>query len=197
VAILRERLHRAEEIAREVSVRDLLTGAVNRRGLELVAGPLIHNARRQGEAAHCLFLDVDGFRGLNEAAGAPAGDEALRGVAEALGGAVRSTDVVARWSGDAFVVVGPGTGTSPLELERRVQAHLMESPPVPEDVWVPRVSIGSATLVPWDEGDLASLLRRAEQDMRLRRTLRRQRGDRERGTVASPPQRPVPGGAEH
>lgn len=197
VHVLTERLGRSELAAREVAVRDAMTGAVNRSGLELVAVPLIHHARRQGEAAHCLFVDVDGFRAINDAAGPHVGDELLRAVAAAVMSAVRSTDVVARWSGDEFVVVGPGTGTSPLELERRVHAHLAQVTPVPAEVWTPRVSIGSATLVPWDEGDLASLLRRAEQDMRLRRSLRRQRADRDGGTVAAPPNWPVPGNAEH
>lgn len=195
--LLEGRLERAENAAREVAVRDQLTGAVNRIGLELVAGPLIHHARRQGEAAHCLFVDVDGFRDLNEAAGPTAADDVLRAIAVALLGAVRSTDVVGRWSGDEFVVVGPGTGTSPLELERRVHAHLAQTPPVATEIWTPRVSIGSATLVPWDEGDLGSLLRRADQDMQLRRSLRRQRADRDGGSVAPPPPpRPVAGDAE-
>ena len=90
--LLEGRLERAENAARDVAVRDQLTGAVNRIGLELVAGPLIHHARRQGEAAHCLFVDVDGFRDLNEAAGPTAADDVLRAIAVALLGAVRSTD---------------------------------------------------------------------------------------------------------
>jgi diguanylate cyclase (GGDEF)-like protein len=187
VTLLDARLAATEETARDAAVRDQLTGAVNRRGLEMVAGPMLQNARRQGEAVHCLLVDVDDFRHVNAEAGTQAGDEVLRGVAAALAVAVRTTDVVARWSGDEFAVVGPGTGTSPLELERRVHAHLAESPPLPADVWEARVSIGSATLVPWDEGDLAALLRRADQDMRLRRSLRRQRTDREGGSVASQP----------
>jgi diguanylate cyclase (GGDEF)-like protein len=158
---------------------------------------MVENARRQGEAAHCLFVDVDGFREVNERHGAAAGDAVLRALAAALAVAVRTTDVVARWTGDEFVVVGPGTGTSPLELERRVHASLTETPPLPPELWTARVSIGSATLVPWDEGDLGSLLRRAEQDMRLRRSLRRQRADRNGPEISAPSHRPVAGNAEH
>jgi hypothetical protein len=54
-----------------------------------------------------------------------------------------------------------------------VRSAVKETPPVPEQVWAGRVSAGSSTLVPWDEGDLDSLLRRSEQDMSLRRSLRR------------------------
>jgi diguanylate cyclase (GGDEF)-like protein len=197
VGLLTSRLLAAQEAARTDSVRDRLTGAVNRRGLDMVAAPMVENARRQGEAAHCLFVDVDGFREVNERHGAAAGDAVLRALAAALAAAVRTTDVVGRWSGDEFVVVGPGTGTSPLELERRVHASLTEAPPLPPELWTARVSIGSATLVPWDEGDLASLMRRAEQDMRLRRSLRRQRADRNGPEISAPSHRPVAGNAEH
>jgi diguanylate cyclase (GGDEF)-like protein len=194
--LLEARLRAADEAARESAVRDHLTGAVNRRGLEMVATPMVQNARRSGEAVHCLLVDVDGFRQVNEQAGPEAGDDVLRAVTVALEATVRTTDVVARWSGDEFVVVGPGTGTSPLELERRIHAQLAAAPPLPSEVWPARVSIGSATLVPWDEGDLASLLRRADQDMRLRRSLRRQRAERDGGRIAAPPA-PVEDGADH
>ncbi|HYJ74627.1 MAG TPA: GGDEF domain-containing protein, partial [Kineosporiaceae bacterium] len=197
VTLLADRLLAAEDAARTVAVHDALTGAVNRQGLELVAGPMLENARRQGEAVHCLLVDVDDFRRVNEEAGAQAGDDVLRAVTAALTSAVRTTDVVARWSGDEFAVVGPGTGTSPLELERRVHASLAEAPPLPPDVWGARVSIGSATLVPWDDGDLGALLRRADQDMRLRRSLRRQRSERDSGPVPPPQQHPVEDGADH
>jgi len=172
---------RATDAAQSRSVRDPLTGLSNRLGLEMVAGPMIENARRSGQAVHCLYLDVDDFRTLNELAGLHIGDEVLIAVAEAVLGSIRGTDVGARWDGDEFVVVGPGTGTSPLELERRVRAQLAAFPPVPPEVWSGRVSIGSAMLVPWDDGDLDSLLRRADQDMALRRSLRRQGRDRVAG----------------
>jgi diguanylate cyclase (GGDEF)-like protein len=156
------------------AVTDPLTGTSNRRGLELVALPMIEHARRQGEAVHCLFIDLDDFRAINDELGRNTGDEVLAAVSEAVLASVRATDVVARWAGDQFVVLGPGTGTSPLEMERRVRAQLANDPPVPQQVWDGRVSIGSATLVPWDEGNLDSLLGRAEEDMQLRRSLRRQ-----------------------
>jgi diguanylate cyclase (GGDEF)-like protein len=175
----------------QVAVRDELTGTANRRGLEMLATPMIENARRQGEAVHCLSIDVDAFAKVNEALGHERGNAVLMAVAEAVNASIRSTDVVARLTGDAFVVFGPGTGMSPLELERRVRAKLTAQATVPAEVWQPRVSVGAAALVPWDSGDLESLLRRADQDMYLRRSLRRQTTIPRRPTPR-PPQPTVP-----
>ena len=168
----------ARRAADALRVNDALTGVLNRRGLELMAEPMIELSRRRGEAVHALFVDVDGFALVNDELGYARGDEVLVAVAEALVGSCRTTDVVCRVGGDEFVVLGPGTGTSPLELERRMREILRAAPPVEESVWPARLSIGSATLVPWDDGDLSSLLGRADSDMRLRRSLRRQSVDR-------------------
>ncbi|MDQ1293699.1 MAG: hypothetical protein QG608_1580 [Actinomycetota bacterium] len=164
-----------------LSVIDPLTGIPNRKGLDMLAEPMIENARRQGQAVHCLFVDVDGFREINERLGRRSGDVVLEAVSEALKASVRTTDIVSRWAGDQFAVVGPGTGTSPLELERRARSRLENDLPVPREVWPGRLSVGSATLVPWDDGDLESMLNRADQDMQLRRSLRRQSRERALG----------------
>ncbi|MBT0770817.1 GGDEF domain-containing protein [Kineosporia sp. J2-2] len=171
----------------EQSVKDPLTGVANRKGLELVARPMIDLARRQGHAVHALVVDVDTLRGINEEHGVRDGDTVLTSVAEALQVATRATDVVARWGGDEFVMIGPGTGTSPLEMERRIRAHLAETVELPAEVWQGRVSAGIATLVPWDADDLEGLLERAIQDLSLRRSLKRRAAARMKDEDEPPP----------
>lgn len=173
----------------EHSVRDPLSGVANRKGLEFVARPMIDLARRQGQAVHCLVVDVDTLRGINEEHSVREGDEVLLAVADALKIATRTTDVVARWGGDEFVLLGPGTGTSPLEMERRIRAHLGTLLSLPRGVWQGRVSAGAATLVPWDGDDLEGLLHRAEQDLALRRSLKRRAAARIQEDDVSLPQR--------
>jgi diguanylate cyclase (GGDEF)-like protein len=164
----------AHESIDAAAVRDQLTGLANRRGLAMVGAQIVEAARRQGDAVHCIFVDIDGLRKVNERAGTEGGDEVIVAVGEALREVTRATDVVARWGGDEYCVVGPGPGMAPLELERRLRDVVTLHSPVPPDVWPARVSAGGAMLAPWDSGTLDTLLGKADQEMHLRRKLRRE-----------------------
>jgi diguanylate cyclase (GGDEF)-like protein len=155
----------------------------------MVGAQMVEQARRQGDAVHCLFVDIDGLKRVNERAGHAVGDEVIVAVAEALRAATRGTDVVARWGGDEFCVVGPGPGTAPLELERRVRDGVVLASEVPAEVWPVRVSAGGSMLAPWDSGTLETLLGKADQEMYLRRSLRKEASalPHRRASADSPP----------
>lgn len=174
---------RAMAFAQDATVHDPLTGLANRKGLAMLGAQILETARRRGDAVYCMFLDVDGLARVNAELGHSAGDDVLLTVSEALSRSTRATDAVARWGDDEFVVVGPGTGLAPLEMERRVRARCLENSPVPREQWAARISAGGAVLEPWDDGDVESLLRQADREMHLRRALRRE--------AAAPPYRPV------
>lgn len=183
---------RALSHARDVAVADPLTGLANRHGVNLLGSQILQTARRRGDAVYCIALDVDGLAKVNRAVGRNGGDEVLLAVAEALRATSRATDVAARWGEDEFVLVGPGTGLAPLEVERRVRAHCLEHGYVDRRVWEHRVSAGSHLLEPWDDDVLDTVLHLAERDMRVRRALRRD--DFTSDTVATivPPPQPGP-----
>jgi diguanylate cyclase (GGDEF)-like protein len=162
VSALREAVHAA--------TADPATGLANRRGLALLSDELIELSRRRGEIVHCTFLDVDGLKTINDEHGHDAGDRVILAVAQAIRGTCRSGDVVARWGGDEFVVVGVGPSEAAGELEARVVAHLGTHHPADETLTNLSISVGRAELAPWDEGDTESLLWRADHDMYLRRS---------------------------
>lgn len=159
--------------AEQAAVRDALTGLVNRRGLSLLGQQIVEAARRTGDAVHCVYIDIDQLRHVNEMAGRESGDDVVISVADALRSITRGTDIVARWGGDEFCVIGPGPGMSPVELERRLRDRILLSPPVSPEIWDPKVCAGGAMLAPWDSGSLDTLLGKADQEMYLRRALRR------------------------
>ena len=171
--------------AEQAAVRDALTGLVNRRGLSLLGQQIVEAARRTGDAVHCVYIDIDQLRHVNELAGRDSGDEVVVAVSDALRSITRGTDIVARWGGDEFCVIGPGPGMSPVELERRLRDRILLSPPVAPDLWDPKVCAGGAMLAPWDSGSLDTLLGKADQEMYLRRALRRG-GPRARTSPATP-----------
>jgi diguanylate cyclase (GGDEF)-like protein len=180
-----ERLGELAATAAQASVRDPLTGLVNRRGLSMMGQQIVENARRSGDAVHCVYIDIDQLRHVNEVLGTEYGDEVVVAIADALRSVTRGTDIVARWGGDEFCVIGPGPGMSPMELERRLRERVLLSPPVPVDVWEPKVCAGGAMLAPWDSGTLDTLLGKADQEMYLRRALRRGGPRARRSTSAS------------
>ncbi|HEY0533798.1 MAG TPA: GGDEF domain-containing protein [Actinoplanes sp.] len=91
-----------ERLAHEAQ-HDALTGLPNRRRMQ----DALDSALRQDTVA-VLFVDLDGFKPVNDAHGHEAGDELLRQVAQRLSACVREQDVLARVGGDEFVVLMPG-----------------------------------------------------------------------------------------
>jgi diguanylate cyclase (GGDEF)-like protein len=172
----REEVERALEFAHDATVHDPLTDLANRKGLDLLGEQILESARRRGDAVYCVFLDVDGLGRVHGRLGQSGVDEVLLTVADALRRTTRKTDAVACWGEGEFVVLGPGTGLAPQEMERRIRAQCSENSTVDRSIWHARVSAGGAVLEPWDDGSIESLLRAANREMHLRRALRREAG---------------------
>ena len=114
--------------AEALSVTDDLTQLYNSRYLNLVLRRETKRASRSGRPLSLLFIDLDGFKSVNDAHGHLFGSRALVEAAAVIGGSARETDVVARFGGDEFALVLPDTGGEGAfavgeRIRERIAAH--------------------------------------------------------------------------
>jgi diguanylate cyclase (GGDEF)-like protein len=104
------RLARREVEALRLAELDDLTGLGNYRMFTRQLAAEVARARRHDEEFSLVLLDLDGFKAINDELGHPAGDDALRLVADALRDALREEDVCCRQGGDEFAVIAVRAG---------------------------------------------------------------------------------------
>ena len=109
----------------ERAERDYLTNLYNPRTLREKGDLAIEKERRMGRKASLIFIDLDGFKNVNDTLGHHVGDEILRRMAGALR---RNSDIVGRYGGDEFVVVLPGTNEQgAIEVDNKIRAAFDEA----------------------------------------------------------------------
>jgi diguanylate cyclase (GGDEF)-like protein/PAS domain S-box-containing protein len=171
-----------QEELRLAAIQDPLTGLSNRRALAERLEAARRRRSRGGGDVGLLYLDLDGFKAVNDACGHEVGDRVLCDTAERLLAATRDTDTVCRLGGDEFVVLcSPIDGRSGLD---QLVERLVALPPVTVEMTGRQVhvsgSIGAVLLEPGE--DLDDVLRRADAAMYRAKRVRTRRTSEEYAT---------------
>jgi diguanylate cyclase (GGDEF)-like protein len=151
---------------------DPLTDLPNRRGFERELKRSLAYVKRYGASAALLYIDLDGFKTINDRHGHAAGDAVLKAVAMVLARHVRDSDLVARIGGDEFVLLLWNC----TEADAQFKAEAVEvaigrtTAPYAGQPLSVGASCGAVTLLPLDKP--AAVLERADQAMYARKAAR-------------------------
>lgn len=162
--ITRRRL--LEMTIRQMAYQDSLTGLPNRSLLSDRMEQALTFAKRSGQRVTLLYLDLDGFKLVNDSHGHSLGDELLRIVARRLTGQLRQSDTVARLGGDEFLVLLPDAGRARdgERIGRKILAEIRRPCTIGGRRLQVSGSIGIA-IFPQDGRSAETLLKHADQAM--------------------------------
>lgn len=150
---------------------DPLTGLYNRQGLLRQLGTMLVKAKAQNEVVSLFFIDLDGFKQVNDTLGHATGDIVLKVVSHRLKSGFKESDIFARLGGDEFVVALNFGGRSPFEarviaeaIARKITERLCNPMRIDDKTLQVNASIGSA-LFPFQSSGPAALLAFADARM--------------------------------
>jgi len=109
----------AHEELKALAFKDPLTGLLNRRAMERALNREFNRARRYIMPLAVVFIDLDDFKQINDTYGHDCGDDLLKFVATSMMNMSRQSDIIARFAGDEFVLILPGT--SPQEAQGLIE----------------------------------------------------------------------------
>ncbi len=158
--------HRLKEELRNLSLRDDLTGLYNRRGFMLLVEHHLRLSKRTKKGFCLLFFDMDGLKNINDSFGHQEGGQALKDLAEIMSNSFRSSDIIARFGGDEFVVLAIESlcDSCDIIIKRlyvNIKAHNTQS----KKPYKLSVSVGAAYSDPKNNASIEELIAEADQNM--------------------------------
>ncbi len=164
---------RTEEMLRDLSLVDDLTGLNNRRGFYLLASQLLLTLQRMDLGAILVFADLDDLKQINDTLGHTAGDQALMDAAQILKDSFRTSDLIARLGGDEFIAMAIETQDKTGEaILARIQQKVVTFNLQGSRPYKLSISFGLARCEPGKPGVLETLIHEADQAMYMQKRAR-------------------------
>jgi diguanylate cyclase (GGDEF)-like protein len=163
---MRVQMAEAENEIERMALYDRVTGLANRHAFELGLAQALQRHTREGGGSALLFIDVDGFKKVNDRFGHQTGDTVLKAIGERLGKTLRASDIVARIGGDEFAVIL--TNTQAVDDAALVAENLVRTAAEPFATGDVPAHIGFSIgicMIPDDGCDVESALRNADLAM--------------------------------
>ncbi len=140
-----QKAEKTEAELRYLADHDSLTGLLDRRRFRSELDSYVSFSARYGGQGAVMIIDIDGLKAVNDSLGHLAGDNLIRQIARILRERVRTTDIVARLSGDELAVLMPQTDTEgALQLGEDLRAEVAEGFPEGSELGTATVSVGVA-----------------------------------------------------
>jgi diguanylate cyclase (GGDEF)-like protein len=161
--------------SRHEAHHDALTGLPNRTALQMALNRLIPLCRRNKSSLAILYIDLDGFKAVNDTHGHAAGDQLLRAVSVRIREAIRASDIPARLGGDEFAIA---LIDSDLENARLFSAKLIETLSAPYPLGAIDIGISASIGIagyPGAAADADTLLKHADKAMYRAKALGKRR----------------------
>jgi len=163
LALERERALDSAEAHAHAAAIDPVSGVFNRRYLQVRLGEELQRSRRHEIPLALLLIDIDDFKIVNDSYGHLAGDLVLRDVAEILRRSVRVFDVCARFGGEEFVIIMPGsTAESAMRIAERIRERIESYHPADRLLASIRITVSVGLTVSDADTTVSQLLAQAD-----------------------------------
>jgi len=187
LALERERALDSAEAHAHAAAIDPVSGVFNRRYLQVRLGEELQRSRRHEIPLALLLIDIDDFKIVNDSYGHLAGDLVLRDVAEILRRSVRVFDVCARFGGEEFVIIMPGsTADSALRIAERIRERIEAYHPGDRLLAALRITVSVGLAVSEPGTTVSQLLARADGALYSAKRAGKNRIRSDKGAIGEP-----------
>ncbi|PAB59932.1 GGDEF domain-containing protein [Anaeromicrobium sediminis] len=155
-----------EEEAKYIAYHDTVTNLPNRRYMDDYLKVIFNSAMRENKNIGLMFIDLDNFKSINDTYGHMAGDEALKTVSKHIKGALRKSDLIARFGGDEFLVILEDMPK--IEIANSVAERIIEELQTPIIVKEKKIKITCSIgigMFPEHGNDMESIINYADKAM--------------------------------